>query len=100
MDIDTHTWHQLTLRSRVGAVRRPCARGVVGSGADCGEQRGCVPSVHKDTQTSACSLHVAGWGRTGDHVHEGRFEVEQEAVNREGDAPERARLTEALVKVQ
>ena len=34
-----------------------------------------------------------------DHVHEERYEVEQKAVNAEGDDAERSRLTQALVKV-
>ena len=35
----------------------------------------------------------------GDHVHEERAEVEQKAVDAEGDAPERSRLINAFLKV-
>ncbi len=35
----------------------------------------------------------------GDHVHEERAIVEQNAVDAEGDAPERSRLTQAFIKV-
>ena len=36
----------------------------------------------------------------GDHVHEERAIVEQNAVDAEGDAPERSRLTQAFIKVR
>ncbi len=35
----------------------------------------------------------------GDHVHDERTEIEQKAVDAEGDDAERSRLTKALVKV-
>ena len=36
----------------------------------------------------------------GDHVHDERTEIEQKAVDAEGDDAERSRLTKALVKVR
>ena len=36
----------------------------------------------------------------GDHVHDERTEIEQKAVDNEGDDAERSRLTKALVKVR
>ena len=36
----------------------------------------------------------------GDHVHDERMEIEQKAVDAEGDDAERSRLTKALVKVR
>ena len=35
----------------------------------------------------------------GDHHHEERMDIEQKAVDKEGDDAERSRLTKALVKV-
>ena len=43
--------------------------------------------------------HEHGHFDHGDHVHEGRAQVEQNAVDAEGDAPERSRLTQAFIKV-
>ena len=36
----------------------------------------------------------------GDHVHDERMEIEQKAVDAEGDDAERSRLTKALIKVR
>ena len=64
--------------------------------------RAAVPSADDHAHDHAHEHgHEHGHGHHdhGDHVHEERAIVEQNAVDAEGDAPERSRLTQAFIKV-